>query len=398
MKKIWILVLLTNFTLLLSACGGGQDNNTKTPPSNNPPIGQPIANKQFIALATGSNCADARNRLFVVDQKYVLWDKAGNCADASYAQTLFGTTPSVTLCSNMDSIAGPRLSCEDNTLKSMFSTMINNLDKNNLGLDASHQVQAIANISGTLASIPFNALNASFYRGSAPLNIIIKDKSAWDQFWKNAQISPPVGSPSDSSFFNIMALGTFYKTQNDCSITQILKLVSNGQKLTAEYMEEERIAISRCDQNPLTSTPMSLIETVSLDLPVEFNNVSSKLITHKLIDETQFSNITTTKNVVIKDQSAWQKLWAEHKNNNSIAPSIDFTKNMVIAIFSGSKSCFGIENLRAWSSDTTFNVTYHNPLPGPATACPAVVLTPSSMIEVPLSNQLIEFNAITIFK
>ena len=38
----------------------------------------------------------------------VLWQVGGNCSDASYSYTLFGTTVDEVLCSYSDSIAGPR--------------------------------------------------------------------------------------------------------------------------------------------------------------------------------------------------------------------------------------------------------------------------------------------------
>src|ERR1051325_10327498 len=65
----------------------------------------------FVELARKAQCADVRNRLFVIDQTLVFADSAGNCADASYSQILYGKTVDAVLCVNHDSIAGPVKKC-----------------------------------------------------------------------------------------------------------------------------------------------------------------------------------------------------------------------------------------------------------------------------------------------
>jgi hypothetical protein len=71
-------------TVILSACGGG-DNKLEKEIVKNP---APIVTSDFINLAKDASCANTKNRLFVIDQKQVFWDKAGSCADAAYSQTL----------------------------------------------------------------------------------------------------------------------------------------------------------------------------------------------------------------------------------------------------------------------------------------------------------------------
>jgi hypothetical protein len=95
----------------------------------------------FQQLASAGQCADIRNQLFLIDDQLVFWDQAGSCADASYSQTLFGSTPDQILCIAHDSIAGPMTSCQDERYQDLFDTITANLDKPDLGLGSEHTVQ-----------------------------------------------------------------------------------------------------------------------------------------------------------------------------------------------------------------------------------------------------------------
>jgi hypothetical protein len=97
----------------------------------------------FKDMAKNGSCADIRNRLFVIDDRLVFWDMAGKCADASYSETLYGSTPDQVLCSLHDSIAGPMNDCQDEEYRAMFDTITANLDKPDLGLGPDHTVQPV---------------------------------------------------------------------------------------------------------------------------------------------------------------------------------------------------------------------------------------------------------------
>src|SRR5688572_30695987 len=77
----------------------------------------------FVQLALQqSSCSDIRNRVFVIDQTIVLIDHAGNCADASYSQVLYGDTVNEVLCRHHDSFAGPVKNCVVPMYAEMFET------------------------------------------------------------------------------------------------------------------------------------------------------------------------------------------------------------------------------------------------------------------------------------
>jgi hypothetical protein len=97
----------------------------------------------FKQLARNEPCADIRNHLFLIDDQLVFWDVAGNCADASYSQTLYGSSPDQTLCTLHDSIAGPMTSCQDERYRELFDIIAANLDQPDLGLGSDHAVQSV---------------------------------------------------------------------------------------------------------------------------------------------------------------------------------------------------------------------------------------------------------------
>ncbi len=390
MNKIFILYFL--LVVAVSGCGGGSASTTP----------ETIATTDFILLASSASCANQRNRLWVIDEKQVLWDKAGNCADASFSQVLYGNTPQNILCSSGDSIAGPKTSCNDEQYRSLFLTASNNLDKADLGLGNGHQVQQLTVPLGQGIAIPLVAMNEHGYYGATPpANIVIKDADAWNKFLNAAQVK---GSNVLIDFNKQMVLGIFLKTANPCANTQILKASSNGQKLTVEYVAEERIPLSLCDTVPTSpgfltpSARMNLVMMDRIDLPVEFTNMNAVQIAFQTVDVNLNSGIKTAQNSVIKDNAAWVKLWAAHTNNGVVPPpAIDFSKRMVVAIFLGAGgSCRGVDGVNVWRSGGRINVAHVDHVPGPGTLCTANITTPSHLISLERSEEPVEVMAISM--
>ena len=138
---------------LLAGCGGGSDGNTSMAAPDRlagqgivvgePNPGPPIP-AEFIAAAQQASCAEVRNRLYVIDQKYVFAERAGNCADASYSNVLYGASVQAQLCVQADSIAGPVSTCTDPAAKALFDVIVTHRGAADLGLGAGHTVTPIA--------------------------------------------------------------------------------------------------------------------------------------------------------------------------------------------------------------------------------------------------------------
>lgn len=387
-NSLALLTLLAS----LSACGGGAVSST--PGNINTPA--PVATNAFIELAQTASCNNLKNRMFVIDQKFVFWDKAGTCSDAAYAQTLYGNTAQSIICTNADSIAGPRFSCADKESESLFKTILQNLEKTDLGLGQSHQVQMLAIAAGKQTVLPMFALNSSFYRNAAPANLLIKDASGWDHFWNQANIQADA-IDQKPDFSSSMIVASFFKTPNNCSSTQILRLASDGQKLNVEFAQDEKISVASCDPKYSgISTPMNLVETRRLDLPVEFVDVSKLRVAHELLATGQDSRIQQQRQLVVRDQQAWSALWNEHTQAN--LPAIDFSKQMVVAIFLGQRanSCFAIEDVSIWRSNGVSRVSHRDSSPAPSTVCAMMITSPYMFLVIPRNDDQFEFNSVQI--
>jgi hypothetical protein len=134
--------------LLLAACGGGGNSSPADKLAGQgiavgEPNGAVAVAADFIAKAQDATCADARNRLFIIDKTMVFWDRAGSCADMAYDRSLYGATPQALLCTLADSIGGPHLTCADTRSRALFDIIVVNLDKADLGLGGGHQVEAL---------------------------------------------------------------------------------------------------------------------------------------------------------------------------------------------------------------------------------------------------------------
>lgn len=380
--------------MAISGCGGGS-NLIEASQVVQPLVAATLATSAFVQLATGASCANLSNRLFVIDQKQVFWDKAGTCADASYSQVLFGDKPETILCSTADSIAGPRTICNDQQFKTLFETMTKNLDKADLGLGAGHTVQQVTVPGGAGAALRINSSGSGLYYGTAPENIVIKDGAAWTKFLSAAskEITLPIVLPD---FSNQMVIGVFFKTPNDCSTTRILRVSSNGQKITVEYTDEVRVSIVSCNpESTQASTPMSLVSVDKLNLPVEFVNVNANKVAFSEIDTRYNSAILEVKSVVIKDAAAWNTLWAQYVSNavpTPVIPTVDFSNRMVAGIFLGSnyQRCYGISVVNVWRRDGKLNVAVHNNAPGKGTTCSQYFTAAAELIELDRFDEPLE--------
>jgi hypothetical protein len=383
----------------LSACGG----TTGTPPAATPasappqPVQVSIQSADFVALASGAGCANVRNRMFIIDQQQVFWDKAGTCSDARTVQALYGATPQTLLCSTADSIAGPRTSCNDETARQRFVTISQNLDKADLGLGAGHRVEPIVIPPGPATTLAFEPLYAPFHYGAPPANIVIRSADAWSAFWAGAKTAPQFAPMPAIDFARQMVLGVFFKTPNNCSIVQIVKLSSNGQALSVEYTSEERISIASCDANSaLASTPMNLIVVDRNDLPVRFVDVSANGVAATAITlNTTANHAGSAFQGVIKDSAAWNAYFAD-VGGVGAPPPVDFSKRMVVVDRISESGCSHFAGVRLWRSAGKLNVGNLRTVDVSFAVCTQAISVSAMLLEVDRTDDPVEFLSIPI--
>jgi hypothetical protein len=108
------------------------------------------------------------------------------------------------------------------------------------------------------------------------------------------------------------------------------------------------------------------------------------------------SGITAERTVVVKDAAALEKLWAEHGKNRSTPPAmpkVDFTRQMVLAVFGGWKptSCESTGITRVSSGGDRIVVNYEDRALPTLNVCAQVLASPMQMVVVERSDAPVEF-------
>jgi protease stability complex PrcB-like protein len=107
--------------------------------------------------------------------------------------------------------------------------------------------------------------------------------------------------------------------------------------------------------------------------------------TMKTIDKGEHSNMDDAAQVVAKTAQEWQRLWQKHAPDRPRPAAVDFSKEMVLGVFLGSRPTAGymVEIASATQSNGTLVVRYRESAP-PRGAITAQVLTsPYHLVTVP---------------
>jgi hypothetical protein len=383
----------------LAGCGGGsgaQPDRQVGQVSQGVAVGEPapvaLALADFQARARAAACTETRNRLFVIDGTKVLWDHAGNCADASYGQVLYGARPDTVLCSHGDTIAGPRTTCPDAASRSLFDTIVQNLDKADLGLGSTHKVERISFLSATGTQIAFERIAKDSFSGvTAKKNVVIKDEAAWARLWNehSAGRNPAPELPK-VDFANKMLVGVFAgESGSGCHTIAIPRVVAGAASIRVEIDERELQTFDVCPA--VVTHAMQVVAIERSDAPVEFIASSGVDMPFKTISQTSNSKVEEARTVVVKDAAAWERLWAYHAPNEPV-PAIDFSTTMVVGVFMGpTNPCYStwIAGVRRGADKITVQkVDRHPPI---GVMCAMMVTSPAHLVAIERSDLPVEF-------
>lgn len=96
------------------------------------------------------------------------------------------------------------------------------------------------------------------------------------------------------------------------------------------------------------------------------------------------SNVDAGREVVIRNRAEWEKLWREHDYDRPV-PAVDFSKEMVIAIFLGSQTSagYGIRITEVVSTSGALVVSYQVSRPTPGGVAAMVLTFPFQIVAAP---------------
>jgi hypothetical protein len=106
----------------------------------------------------------------------------------------------------------------------------------------------------------------------------------------------------------------------------------------------------------------------------------------RTIDKGDHSNMDDAAQLFAKNDREWQQLWQKHTPDRP-RPKVDFSKEMVVAVFLGSRPTAGyvLEVVSATQDNGTLVVKYRESAPSQRGTMTAQVLTsPYDIVAVPL--------------
>lgn len=111
---------------------------------------------------------------------------------------------------------------------------------------------------------------------------------------------------------------------------------------------------------------------------------SSTPVQMQTLNADLMSGISRAEHVVARDEKQWQTLWQRHAPGRP-APAVDFTRNMVLAVFLGSRPSAGyqVEISAVRLEGNTLVVQWREAAPGPGQAAAQVMTSPSHLVTVP---------------
>ena len=100
----------------------------------------------------------------------------------------------------------------------------------------------------------------------------------------------------------------------------------------------------------------------------------------------------TAKQVTVRTPAEWNALWKDHSPTEKM-PAIDFTKNMVVGIFLGSKPSDGydVEIVGVRTQEKDLVVEYVQKQPGRGTLAAQILTEPYHLVAVPQHPGTVRF-------
>ena len=115
----------------------------------------------------------------------------------------------------------------------------------------------------------------------------------------------------------------------------------------------------------------------------------------KTIDKGDHSNMDDAKQAAVKTVEAWKQLWQQHSPDRPL-PAVDFTKEMVVGAFMGSRPSAGytLEIVSAIEASGTLVVRYSEASPARGTMTAQVITSPYHLVAVPFFPGDVKFEKV----
>jgi hypothetical protein len=104
----------------------------------------------------------------------------------------------------------------------------------------------------------------------------------------------------------------------------------------------------------------------------------------RTIEKGDQSNIDDGKQVLVRTEAEWAKLWQQHAADRP-RPAVDFSKEMVVGVFMGSRPNAGFSTgvISATAGNGALIVRYKETMPGPGTVSAQILTFPYHLVAIP---------------
>jgi PrcB C-terminal len=115
----------------------------------------------------------------------------------------------------------------------------------------------------------------------------------------------------------------------------------------------------------------------------------------RTIDKGEQSNIDEARQVVLRTDADWTKLWQQHSPDRQ-RPAVDFSKDMIVGVFMGSRSSAGynISIVSTFAKDGNVLVRYQESTPRPGTMTAQVLTFPYHLVAIPKAAGEVRFEKV----
>jgi hypothetical protein len=107
----------------------------------------------------------------------------------------------------------------------------------------------------------------------------------------------------------------------------------------------------------------------------------------RTIEKGDQSNIDDSKQVLVRTDAEWTKLWQQHASARP-RPAVDFSKEMVVGVFMGSRPNAGFSTaiVSATAGNGALIVRYTETLPAPGMVAAQVLTFPFHLVAIPKAD------------
>jgi hypothetical protein len=103
----------------------------------------------------------------------------------------------------------------------------------------------------------------------------------------------------------------------------------------------------------------------------------------RTIEKGDQSNVDDAKQVLVRTEAEWTRLWNQHAPDHP-RPRVDFSKEMVVAVFMGSRPNAGFSTTitTAMAANGALVVRYTETMPGPGTVSAQILTFPYHIVAI----------------